>query len=105
MITLPCEYDGPDHTYPDDWQFGGPRNRDPRADPRWRGDIYVYLDDHFNEVWATQVPLCDDEALDRFSDHADVGAMYLQVIRCTGESDVLPWRYVAADDTFYPLEA
>lgn len=92
------------HEFSDDWIFAGPRGTDWRADPRWKPSVYIYLDDHLNEVWRTSEPKCLDAALDKFSQHATVGAAYLQYSPERGELQVAPWKYDAATDTLYPLE-
>ena len=110
MIVLACRFDDIEghtpHEFPDDWEFGGARNQDPRSDARWRATQYEYLDDHFNVVWTTVTPLCDDEAIDEFTKHAILGVKYLQVRR-PGEDKftLLDWQYQADDDLVVALGA
>lgn len=100
MIVKECRYEPPhQHRWPDDWTFGGANGEDPRADPRWTPTTYLYLDDHFNVVWTTQVPLCDDQAIEEFTKHADIGAKYLQVKRPGLDAELLDWEYDARSDT------
>ena len=105
MIIQECGYEPPHtHQWPDDWSFGGADGEDPRTDPRWIPDTYLYLNDHFDVVWETQTPLCDDQALDEFTKHADLGATYLQVRRRGGrEAELLDWQYRAEHDFVLPL--
>lgn len=105
MISLECRFEPPHaHEFPDDWELVGPTGRDPRGDRRWCGSTYVYLDDHLNEVWTTQTPLCDEQAIDEFTKHRDIGATYVQVRR-PDERDfvLLDWQYNPESDTVYQL--
>ena len=109
-MILECKYDTEPghrpHEFPDDWVLGGPLGNDPRADPRWRGTTYSYLDDRLREVHWTQVPLCDDQALDEFTKVANFGPnfnpTYLQCKRPGGEVVVLGWKYDPDTDTLHP---
>ena len=80
---LDCPFDPPHvHFFPDDWQFGGASGVDPRADPRWRPSTYVYFDAHLTILHVTQVPKCDDEAIDQFTFVAGWGdPKWIQVTR------------------------
>ena len=106
-IVIECGYE-PAHTheYPDDWQFGGANALDPRADPRWRPTTYEYYDANLRVVHLTQVPLCDDEALEKFTDVARYGPGFVPVFlraRRPGERAVtLPWNYDKSTDTLHP---
>ena len=103
-IVQECGYEPPhQHEFPDDWTFGGADGEDPRADVRWTPTTYVYLNDHFDEVWRTQTPLCDDEALDEFTKHAALGATYLQARQPDGELVLLDWQYDPKTDVLSPL--
>lgn len=107
MISLACPFEPPHmHEFPNDWEFSGANGRDPRGDQRWRGDTYIYLDDHLNSIWTTQTPLCDEQAIDEFTKHASIGATYLQVKRA-GQRDIvlLDWQYDRRSDTAFPLGA
>lgn len=105
MIVLECDYDPPHvHEFSDDWSFGGARNQDPRADRRWTQTTYIYLNDHLNVVWTTQAPLCLDQALDEFTKHASLGAVYLQTRR-NGVVELEDWTYDPETDTVNPLGA
>lgn len=68
---LDCEYEHCDkekfHQFPDDWRLGGAVCLSPAADPRWLPTTYTYYDAKYKEVWLTQGPMCDEEALDLFT--------------------------------------
>lgn len=91
------------HEYPDDWSFGGASGTDPRKDERFLPDTYQYLDSSLRVLHTTQVPLCDDEAIDNFTAIARYGSefvpVYLQVKRA-GKRDyvVLPFTYDTRTD-------
>jgi hypothetical protein len=105
-VIQDCTFDIPHcHEYPDDWEFGGPAGTDPRADPRWRGSTYTYLDATLHQIHLTQAPLCDSQALDEFTLVASWGLqpVYLQVKRPSGEVIVLPWQYNEKTDEMSPL--
>lgn len=94
-----------EHEYPDDWQFGGANNSDPRSDPRWRPASYTYYDADTTELVVTQVPLCDDEALDYFTDVTKIrGAnpRWVGVKREGQKFTMLPWLYYADRDEVVP---
>lgn len=108
MITLPCEYEGCDvekfHTFPDDWRLGGANEQSPAADPRWLPTTYVYYDDKYQEIWLTQGPDCDEEAIDLFTFVAGLGKswnpVYLAVKRPGEEkATMLKVKYDKATDT------
>jgi hypothetical protein len=105
VILIDCPYEPPHtHEFPDDWEFGGANGLDPRTDRRWVNTKYRYLDDHFNVVWGTGVPLCEDQAIDEFTKHAELGAKYLQAKRPgSDEYELLDWQYDRATDTVSPL--
>lgn len=106
-VEIPCAFEGVPHTYPSDWQFGGANGKHPGADPRWKPSTYIYYDKDATEVWRTQVYLCDDEALNGFTRVAEiVGASphWIAVERPGGKSEMLPWVYDKASDTYYPRE-
>lgn len=106
MIVHDCGYEPThQHEYPDDWTFGGASGLDPRADSRWRGTTYVYLDARLESVWTTQVPLCDDEAIDDFTKWRKDGAVYLQAKRPDGDVQLLDWQYDPITDLVSPLGA
>lgn len=102
-----CPYEPQhEHEFPDDWQFGGPGGTDPRMDPRWVPDVYVYLDDHLVTIHSTTVPFCDDEAVDYFTQVANYGPAFnpqwIQVKRAT-ETDfhTMPFEYNSETDEVY----
>jgi hypothetical protein len=108
MKILTCRYEPPHtHEYPDDWQFDGANGLDPRADPRYRGSTYFYYDADLTLLEVTQVPLCDDQALDEFTKVAGYGPRfnprYIQVKR-PGESkpSPMPWNYYKETDEVVP---
>ena len=51
------------HEYPDDWVFGGPLGGDPRADVRYRPNVYEFLDWKLQVIHTDCSPLCDHEAV------------------------------------------
>lgn len=106
MIVHPCQFDGPDHEYPDDWIFGGANGLHPGADPRFKPTTYEYYDDKVAVVCLTQVPLCDDQALDEFTKVAGRGfnPVWLSAKRPDGKIEMLPWTYDKAEDMLYPKE-
>lgn len=69
-MTITLRYpeygEGCEHTFPDDWEFGGAVGGDPRADKRWRPTNYVYFDRTLRPIHYTCVPLCDHAALTVF---------------------------------------
>lgn len=104
MVVIECGYEPPHtHEYPEDWEFGGANNLDPRSDRRYVPTTYIYLDANLREVWSTQTPLCLDQALDEFTKHASIGATYLQVKNERGELELVSFIYDRATDTVNPL--
>jgi hypothetical protein len=104
MIILECGYDPPHiHTYSDDWDFGGANGLDPRADIRYRPTTYRYFDARLRVIDLTQVPLCDDQAIDEFTKVAGYGPgfspVWLQATRPDGTVETIPWLYDKATDT------
>lgn len=93
------------HEFPDDWQFGGANGTDPRADTRWVQSTYLYYDDRLRVVHFTQVPICDNEAIDYFTKVASYGPefnpCFLQVKRPDGHIEPVAGRYDKDVDTFY----
>jgi hypothetical protein len=71
VITLDCEYELCEkekfHHFPDDWRLGGAADVSPAADPRWFPTTYFYYDEKLQEIWMTQGPMCDEEAIDLFT--------------------------------------
>lgn len=107
MLIQTCNFE-PEHTheFPDDWQFGGPHDTDPRMDPRWSPDVYVYLDEHLIEIHTTTVPFCDDEAIDAFTEVAGYGPTYTPKwirVKRAGETafHTLPFEYNHETDEVY----
>ena len=94
------------HEYPDDWEFGGPTGLDPRADSRWRPTTYEYWDDQANRIHLTQVPLCDDQAIDEFTKVAAYGPAFNPVWLSKkvpgGKLEMLPWIYSKLTDEVSP---
>ena len=105
MIVKECRYEPPHHhEFPGDWCFGGANGEDPRADPRWTPTTYNYLDSHLDVVWTTQAPLCDDQALDEFTKHRDLGVQFIQVRRPgSREFELLAYQYDGSSDTVFPM--
>lgn len=104
-MRVPCEYGGPAHEYPDDWIFDGADGKDPAADPRWRGTTYVYFDEQVRPIHLTQVPRCDDEAIDMFTFVAGISRSHkprwIQATRTDRSTEMLPVEYVIEEDTVY----
>lgn len=102
-IVFDCQYDPPHtHEYPDDWDFGGASGMHPGTDKRYQPSTYVYFDDQLTICDITQVPLCDDEAIDRFTmvaRNARCKPKWIQVTRPNGVTETLPVRYDAETDT------
>lgn len=110
MIILECWADPPHiHTYPDDWDFGGPNGTDPRTDRRYRLTTYRYIDAQLNIIDTTQAPLCDDQAIDEFTKVANYGPgfnpVWLQATRSDGRVETLPWTYDKTTDTVTPRDS
>jgi hypothetical protein len=105
--VITCSFDPPhEHIYPADWTFGGSDGTDPRADERYKPDTYYYFDDQLRIIHVTQVPLCDDEAVDRFTEVAAYGPnfnpVFLHVRRHEDSSSrSIPVTYDKATDTVY----
>lgn len=94
------------HTFPDDWIFGGPNEMDPRADPRWRPTTYEYYSGKVQVLHVTQVPLCDEEALDYFAKVSSWGNGYdpvwCSVKRPDQAVEMLPFTFDAATGKVHP---
>lgn len=98
-VIVQCSYEpAHEHEFPDDWEFAGANQLDPRSDRRWIPETYYYLNDHLAVVWTTQVPLCLDQAIDEFTRHASLGVKYLQYRIGRGELELVPVEYDAATD-------
>ena len=110
MIELIHSINDTEHTheFPDDWIFGGPSGTDPRADPRWRATTYTYFDDKLTIVHFTQVPICDDEAIELFTAVANYGPrfnpVWLQATRPNGTVETLPVEYDKSEDVVWENE-
>lgn len=108
MIVQTCPFGGPDHEFPDDWEFGGRSGNHPGADPRARATTYVYFDDKLLPLEVTQVPQCDDEAIDMFTHVAGIGKdfnpRWIQAHRPDGTVSMLPVWYDKTTDTAYDKE-
>lgn len=104
--VISCPYDPPHtHEFPHDWIWSGPDGLDPRGDPRWQPTTYTYYDDQIRVVHMTQVPLCDDQAIDEFTHVANFGPGYrpkwLYAKRPDGTVEPLPVTYdVDTDEVF-----
>lgn len=107
--VVECGYDPPhEHRFPMDWQFGGADGTDWRADERWQPSTYFYFDDRLHLIHMTQVPACDDEAIDLFTWVASLGTafnpVWLRVKRPDGSSETLPVTYNKQTDEVYDNE-
>lgn len=99
--------DCPEHDFPDDWQIGGATGEDPRIDPRWMPRTYTYLDGNLQECYVTQVPMCDEEALDGFTHVQSMpgnNPVFLSRKRSGEPGELLPYTYDAASDTFSEIK-
>jgi len=103
VIELICPF-GPEHVheFPDDWRLGGASGTDPRADERFSPTTYTYFDNKLQILHFTQVPVCDDEAIDYFTSVASWGAgfnpVWVQATRPDGTVETLPVEYEKATD-------
>lgn len=99
MIEILCNYTDPPHVhqYPDDWKFGGADGLHPGADPRWKSSTYTYFNGNFQPIYVTQVPQCEDEAIDHFTFVRNIGSsyrpVYLQVKRSGAQPEMMRWVY------------
>jgi hypothetical protein len=104
MIIFDCFYTDPSHQheYPDDWIFGGADGTHPGADPRFQPTVYTYYDADATPIHVTCSPLCDDQALDEFTDIArqfpGSNPFWLSVKRPKEKAVMLPWHYDKATD-------
>ena len=84
-----------EHEYPDDWEFSS--NGHPGADARLQPSSYTYYDSDAQVLHVTSVPLCDDEALDKFTQVADwfpnCHPTWLAVKRPGEKLAMLPFTY------------
>lgn len=97
-VVIECDYlDEPhEHRFPADWRFGGADGLDPRADPRFVTVNYHYFDTEFKPLWHTSTPLCDNQAVEEFTQVRDMGKnIKPYVVRrvCQGKAEWLPWLY------------
>jgi hypothetical protein len=99
LVRKRCKYDPPhEHQYLDGWDFGGASGEDPRNDSRWKPSTYRYYDANLKQIYLTQTPICDDQAIDEFSKVVSFGSkynpVYISVVR-PGETEpsILPWKY------------
>ncbi len=94
------------HTFPDDWEFGGPSGSHPAADPRFVASSYTYFDADLTILDITSEFTCDEAALDACTKLAGRGRAFnprwVQVIRPGGEKLMLPWTYDKSTDTLAP---
>lgn len=104
FFVTECEYGCRGHIFPVGWILGGPDLSDPRADPRWMPTTYTYYNDKLEVLHVTQTPLCDDQAIDEFTEVSGYGSGYKPVwiaARRPGEEKVamLPVKYDSVTDT------
>ena len=109
MIFLLCKYEPRHyHEYPEDWEFGGANNEDPRSDSRWVSRQYEYYDASLHVIATLASAICDDEAIDKFTLVGQIGPFFSPVYiarRLGGERkyEFLPWQYDKTTDTVVPL--
>lgn len=68
--------------------------------------MYIYYDADTSELWRTVTPLCDDQALDEFTQVATIkgsNPRWCSVKRPDGSTEMLPWLYDAAKDLLTPF--
>lgn len=109
LIEIECGFTDPPHvhTYPADWLFGGADGLHPGADKRFLPTTYTYYDADTTELTVSQIPLCDDEALDYFTKIAQIkgsNPRWCSAKRPGGKLEMLPFLYDKASDTVYPSE-
>lgn len=107
-VILECDFEPPhEHRFPSDWRFGGASGVDPRADERWLPTTYTYLSDRLDPIHVTQVPVCDNEAIDYFSKVAGWGKgfnpVWLQAKRPDGTVEILKVQYEKETDTAWDI--
>jgi hypothetical protein len=109
-VLIECDFEPPHaHEYPDDWIFGGANGLHPGADPRYRATIYWYYDDKLDVIEVNSSLLCDDEAIDFFTNVAALGPdfnpVYVSAKRPVGDdlkefkTEMLHWKYDKLTDT------
>lgn len=111
-VTIPCRASDPPeghlHSFPDDWKFGGANDLHPGADPRYRSSSYTYWSDQVVVLHMTSVPLCDEEAIDKFTWVAENSPghnpVFVSVRRPDGTEQMLPVRYDKETDTASDVE-
>lgn len=108
-MIIECGYTDPshEHSYPEDWIFGGADGLHPGADLRYQPTTYTYYDADLSELWVTQTPLCDDQALDEFtlvSSIKDSNPKWLSVKRPGQKAEMLPWTYDRITDMLTPRD-
>lgn len=94
-----------EHLYTLDWEIAGCSGLDPRIDVRYVPTSYEYYDVDTTSLWLTQVPFCDDEALDYFTFVAGIrGAnpRWVSAKRPSGIIEMLPYYYYADRDEVVP---
>lgn len=107
MIYIRCRYGGSDHEFPDDWKFGGANNEDPGADPRWEVTHYTYMNSEYGYVMMISYPICDDQALDAFTQAAEIDSTVKWITAKrpkSGRFEIMPFVYVAETNTVHPYE-
>lgn len=104
MIDVICKAE-PEHvhSYPDDYILGGTTGTHPGADARNQPVVYQYYDEAARPLWATVVPICDDQAIDYFTMVASFGPYFNPVWVSARSQDrtlrMLPFVYEKATDT------
>lgn len=88
------EFGGCEHTYPDDWEFGGAKGGDPRADSRWQPTTYIFMNRNFRPIFIGSDSLCDHEAINSKrlrvdSYHTDSKVYYIQAQRPDGTEELI----------------
>lgn len=108
--VITCEWGGEthEHVYPADWIFGGADGLHPGADRRWKPTTYTYRNEMLEQVYVTQTPLCDEQALEEFTKVRDIGSgfdpVYLEILPPGGVAYLASWRYNGHSDTLSPIK-
>lgn len=107
--VINCTYlDEPhEHVYPGDWIFGGACGTHPGADPRYRPTTYTYRNEMLEHIYVTQAPLCEEQALDEFTNVSQnfpgSNPVYLEIVLPGGVPKLSRWRYNSSEDTLSPI--
>lgn len=110
MISVVCTSEPHHvHEYPDDWVFAGADGTHPGGDARYEPSNYVYMNERLETIWTTSVPICDDQAIDYFTQVAAMGPqfnpVYLRKREPNGTYKIIPFIYDRETDEAKELVA